>query len=38
MDHFVEIIRQPVLVLGQRAEAFHRPLEIADFARDVSIF
>jgi hypothetical protein len=37
-DHFVEIIRQPVLVLRQQALAFHRSLDFANFARDVSIF
>jgi hypothetical protein len=37
-DYFVEIIRQPVFVLGQQAVAFHRSLDFADFARDVSIF
>src|SRR6266480_4500568 len=36
--HFVEIIRQPVFVLGRQAVAFHQSLDFADFARDVSIF
>src|SRR5581483_8967567 len=37
-NHFVEIVRQPFLVLSQLAEAFHRSLEFADFVRNVGIF
>jgi hypothetical protein len=38
MNHFVEVIRQPVFVLGQVTEAFNRLLEFPDFARGVGIF
>jgi len=37
-DDLVEIIRQSVLVFGQRSETFLRSLKFADFARNVSMF
>ena len=36
MDDLVEILRQPILVFGQRSETFFCLLEFADFTGDVS--
>ena len=37
-DDLVEIIRQSVLVFGQRSETFLRSLKFADFARNIGVF
>lgn len=37
-DDLIEIVRQPVLVFGERSETCLRSLKFADFARIVSMF